>query len=356
MKKLIEPPAVIVLAAGKGTRMKSNRAKVLHSLFYRPMVHHVMETVKPLQPRPTVVVVGHQRQEVEAVLAGFEVSFAIQARQDGTGHAVACARESLADFDGVVMILYGDVPLLEHTELSRMLAHHHAHYALLTIMTTTPADPTGYGRILRDESGQVVRIVEEKDATAEQRLIGEINAGIYCVDKGFLFSALERITADNSQGELYLTDIVEIAIKDELTVATYEHPQPLHALGINSRAELAAAEALLRARRNQSLMQEGVTIFEPATTSVDPRARIEADCVLGAGVQVTGASHLGRGCRLEPGVLVHESIIGKNAQLGAYSVIRSPKIAEHAPIEPLTYLGNPQKNKPPYTSQPNAGS
>src|SRR5581483_2797609 len=201
------PLAVVVLAAGQGTRMKSAHAKVLHCLGGLPLIQHVLRAAEPLGADRIAVVVGHQAQAVEQACAGFDAQFALQAEQRGTGHAVAIAGYAeLGDFDGDVLVLYGDVPLLTTESLRRLIAEHHARDATLSLLTTIVEDPTGYGRIVRDAAGALVGIVEERDATPEQRRIREINPGIYCVRSRFLFPALERLRPDNAQGELYLTD------------------------------------------------------------------------------------------------------------------------------------------------------
>ena len=207
------PLATVILAAGKGTRMKSPKAKVLHEVFFQPMVHHVLRAAERLAPEKAIVIVGHQKEEVEKALAGFGVICVEQAEQNGTGHAVLCAEEMLADFSGNVMILCGDSPLLLSSHLQEMRELHENSDTVLTIITTTLANPANYGRIIADAAGNVLEIVEEKDATEEQRRITEINAGIYCVEKEFLFQALKQITTDNSQGEMYLTDIIAIAVR-----------------------------------------------------------------------------------------------------------------------------------------------
>jgi len=332
------PLAVIILAAGKGTRMKSTRAKVLHEVFYRPMLHHVLDATAPLNPDKTIVVVGHQKAAVEAVLAGYDVTCCEQEEQNGTGHAVLCARPALTGFTGDVMILCGDSPLLQAKHLSDMRDAHRRHGSRLTIMTTSLESPTGYGRIISDDSGAVSAVIEEKDATHQQRAINEINAGIYIGDADFLFDALSRVTTDNSQGEIYLTDIVEIGVGDGLTVEKYEHPHPDHVLGVNSKIELSLAHQEIQRRRNAELMAQGVTMLDPATISIAPTASVGSDCRLTSQITVTGTSTIGSGCTIEPGVCIDNSVIGDAVQIGANSVMRNCTIDNNQCIDPLTRI------------------
>ncbi|MFN2365243.1 MAG: sugar phosphate nucleotidyltransferase, partial [Desulfurivibrionaceae bacterium] len=236
-----EPIKVIVLAAGKGTRMKSDRAKVLHEVFFAPMLHHVVNAIVPLDLLEIVVVTGHQAEIVEKSMAGFAVTFARQEQQLGTADAVAAAKAGLADFKGTVLILCGDTPLVRTKTLRSMLDAHHAARAVLSVMTTKMTDPANYGRIVTDEQGDLLRIVEEKDASVTEKSINEINAGIYCVDSAFLFKGLRNIGSDNRQGEFYLTDLIEIARSEGLAVNRHFCEKSLEVMGINSRVELAEA-------------------------------------------------------------------------------------------------------------------
>lgn len=246
-----KPTSALILAAGLGTRMKSTKAKVLHKVLFEPMIRHVVQTVHSVGFDNVFVVVGHQKEEVMAVLDDFQVSFAVQAEQLGTGHAVLCAEKQLQPIGGTVMILCGDVPLISKDSLQQMLDAHHDTRPALTIMTTELEDPANYGRILRDERGQLQAIIEEKDATAEQRKINEINAGIYCTEAPFLFDALSRVGTDNAQGEIYLTDIVKIAIDMDQKVEIFSGAAAEEVLGINSTVELAAANKYLQEKQKR---------------------------------------------------------------------------------------------------------
>lgn len=238
----------IILAAGKGTRMKSSLAKVLHELGSRPMIHHVLDAVKGSDCDETVVVIGHQGKDVAEVCAGYPARFVEQKEQLGTGHAVLATAEAVAREKGVVLILCGDTPLIRSTTLQAMLDQHLAGNHFLTVMTTCLDDPLNYGRIIKDDTNRVVAIVEEKDASDEQRRINEVNTGIYCVDRDFLFNALREVGTDNAQGEVYLTDIVGMAHAQGRPVDSFRCDDSAEVFGINSRQQLEQAEILLKER------------------------------------------------------------------------------------------------------------
>jgi bifunctional UDP-N-acetylglucosamine pyrophosphorylase/glucosamine-1-phosphate N-acetyltransferase len=248
-----KPISALVLAAGLGTRMKSTKAKVLHEVLSEPMIRHVVQTVNSVGFDNVLVIVGHQKEEVMAVLDDFQVSFVVQEEQRGTGHAVLSAENQLQTIGGTVMILNGDVPLISKDSLKQMRAVHQDRKPVLTIMTTQLDDPTNYGRILRTKQGQVQAIIEEKDASPEQKKINEINAGIYCADVSFLFETLHKVGTDNSQGEIYLTDIVRIAIEMGQRVEIFSGATAEEVLGVNSKVELAAANDYLQKKKNSKL-------------------------------------------------------------------------------------------------------
>lgn len=238
--------AAVILAAGKGTRMKSRKPKVLHSLVGRPLIHYPVQLVRALNADPIVVIVGHEGEKVKETLQGDDLRFVTQEPQLGTGHAVRFAKEVLRNHRGEILILYGDVPLLDVRTLRGLVAHHRTQGVPLTALVGRMADPRGYGRILRDGQGRVVRVVEERDATAEEGAIREVNAGTYCAQPKALFRALETIRKDNAQGEYYLTDVVEILAPEG--VATFEASSSEEFMGINDRADLAAAEKIIQRR------------------------------------------------------------------------------------------------------------
>lgn len=320
--------SIIILAAGKGTRMKSTQAKVLHEVFFAPMVHHVLYATQPLNPDTTVVIVGHQQHIVEKALSSFHVSFVAQKEQLGTGHAVLVASDVFDDSPGTVMILCGDTPLIRSKTLEKMLDYHLNQQRDLTLLTTEMQDPTNYGRIVTKSDGSIKQIVEQKDATSEQLEISEINGGIYCVDKHFLFSALKRVGTDNSQGEIYLTDIVQLAVNEGLSVGKYTVPDSVEVLGVNSRLELSHAQIELQTRRNHMLMAEGVTIYNPESVRISPCSNIQNDTVIEAGVTISDNCQIGKSCFLRQGSIVENSIIGNNVVIGSYSNISGQAISE----------------------------
>jgi bifunctional UDP-N-acetylglucosamine pyrophosphorylase/glucosamine-1-phosphate N-acetyltransferase len=330
--------ATIILAAGKGTRMKSDQAKVLHEVFFEPMIHHVVKAVQPLDADQSIVMVGHQKEAVEQALAGFNLTCVEQKEQNGTGHAVLCAETSLRDFHGTVLILCGDSPLLLTEHLTEMLNVHTSADTVLTIVTTLLENPQNYGRIITDDAGSVLEVIEEKDATDEQRRIKEINAGIYCVEKEFLFKALRQVTTDNSQGEMYLTDIVAIAIRNGFRVEKYEHPVPDHVLGVNSRVELSKANLELQARRNQELMASGISMHNPATIAVAPTSEVSPNCTLTRQVTISGTSVIGSGSVADPGVFINNATIGDNVLIGANSVLCDCHVPDNSSIPPLSRI------------------
>lgn len=328
--------SIIILGAGKGTRMKSNQAKVLHEIFYAPMIHHVIKAVKPLNALQKVVIVGHQREKVLQALAGFNVEFVVQEQQLGTGHAVLCAENNIDDRCETVMILCGDTPLVRSESLAAMVQHHNETNAALTVMTTILEDSTNYGRIICDASGKIRAIVEEKDATDAQKNIKEINAGIYCVQKSLLFNALKRIDTNNSQGEAYLTDILSLAVDDSFHVEKFINSKKEDILGVNSRIEMARAHKELQLRRNRELMTQGISMMDPDSISIDNLASINNDTIIHSGVHISGNTEIGTGCILENGVILNNCLIGKDSQIGAYSYLDSLTIKEGTILGPYT--------------------
>ena len=339
--------SAVILAAGKGTRMKSDKAKVLHELFFKPMLHHVLDTVSATDVAHLAIIIGHQRERVLASLQDAPVPYnftpVVQEEQLGTGHAVLCAESACHSAD-LVMILCGDTPLIRPETLQSMIAQHQESKARLTLMTTILDDPFGYGRIISDAEGSVLEIVEQKDATAEQQAIQEINAGIYLVDREFLFSSLQQVGTDNSQGEVYLTDIVSIATQQGKRVEKFVHRPAIDVLGVNSRVELAQAHNELQIRHNQKIMLSGVSMYGPESILIAPDCQIGQDVVLHAGVQITGASVIGKEAEIASGALLHNCQVGDGAVIGAHAVLKNCRIAKGEQVPPLTRLFSPEKN------------
>ncbi|WPD22609.1 MAG: NTP transferase domain-containing protein [Candidatus Electrothrix scaldis] len=330
--------SAVILAAGKGTRMKSDQAKVLHELFFKSMLHHVLDAVAATDVGELAVIVGHQREKVLTSLeeAGYQFSPVVQEEQLGTGHAVLCAESACATAD-LVMILCGDTPLIRPETLQTMIDRHQENGAVVTLMTTVLAEPFGYGRILTDAEGGVFAIVEQKDATEEQRAIQEINAGIYLVDREFLFSALRQVGTDNSQGEVYLTDIVSIATRQGHRVEKFVHTPAIDVLGVNSRVELAQAHRELQLRHNRQVMLSGVTLYGPETILLAPDCQIGKDAVLHAGVTIIGKSKVGSKVQIASGVVLHDCQIGDGAIIGANSVLENCVVSQGEKVPALTF-------------------
>jgi len=326
----MRPIAVVLLAAGKGTRMKSETAKVLHEICGRPMIAYPVELAKKLKPKKTVVIVGHQAKQVKQTIGDHfpkaKVDFALQKTQDGTGHAVLQAKRALKGFDGDVLILSGDVPLIRAEMLREFVLIHRRSGADLSLLTTMMDDPTGYGRCMVDDHSNLLGIVEEKDANEEQRAITEINTGIYLVDAGLLWQALNEIGKDNAQGEMYLTDIVHIAAAQNKLVRAVLTSAADEVMGVNSRVELAEAAEIIRFRLLGQLMVDGVTIIDPATAYLDYGVKVGRDSLLEPCVMLAGKTKVGEGCRIGMGCRLENVTLGKNVTLSPYTVLSNKRI------------------------------
>lgn len=317
--------------------MKSDLPKVLHSLMGRSLVGHVLATAEPLVATRVIVVVGHKADDVTAHLTDQAptAEIVLQAEQNGTGHAVKLALP--ADVSGTVVILNGDVPLLATQTLQDLVEAHEKAGAAATVLAAEVPDPRGLGRIVRDTRGNLASIVEERDADADQRVIREINAGIYAFDAGSLRAALGRLTTHNDQGEEYLTDVFGLLAGDGATVAVHIAEDAIETLGCNDRAELAALRALLRDRINLRLMRDGVTIIDPATTWIDVTAKVERDTVIEPNTHLRGATDIGPGAVVGPDVTLIDTVVGAGAQVvRAHAVLA--EIGENASVGPYAYL------------------
>jgi len=333
--------SALILAAGKGTRMKSAHAKVMHEVFFKPMIHHVLDALTPLNIHQTVVVTGHQAEKVEQACAGYDVIFARQYEQLGTGHAVLAAESALSSGDtDVVLILCGDTPLIRSATLQAMLTEHLSGTHKLTVMTTVVDDPTNYGRIILSNSGHVQAIVEEKDASSEQKKINEINAGIYCVDKNFLFTALQGVGTDNKQGEVYLTDIIAIAHSAGQQVQRFCCRQAEETLGVNSRYELSLAHATLQRRYLRQLMDQGVTCILPATISISGEVTIGRDTIIYPNVSISGNTSIGVNCRVAPFSCLVDCQLGDNVSIGEFSYLNGITLAGNDSINPHSSMND----------------
>ncbi len=334
------PLAAIVLAAGKGTRMKSRRAKVLHEIGGRPLAWYPVKRAIEAGADPVVVVVGHQADAVQAALAaalpGAPLRFAVQEAQRGTAHAVLAARSALRGWKGPVAILSGDTPLLEAQTLRRVVAARARARAPLAFATMRLEAPRGYGRVVRDAAGRPARIAEEKDATEAERAIDEVNAGLYCADAAFLWKALARVGSANAQGEFYLTDLVAMAARRDGAVAV--PVDPAEASGVNDREELARAARVLLRRRASALMRAGVTIEDPDRFDCDEGVEIGPDVVVEPGVRLLGRTRVGAGCRLGAGAILNHAVLADDVTVRPYTVVDESTVATGAILGPFSRL------------------
>jgi len=326
----------VVLAAGQGTRMKSKLYKVLHPVCGKPMVQHVTDTLAAMQVDDVVVVVGHGAEAVRATL-GDRVAYALQSEQLGTAHAVQQAVPHLLDKEGTTFILYGDVPLLSEETLRALLVYHEEQNAAATVLTADMADPTGYGRIIRNEAGEVLRIVEHKDATDEQRAIREINTGIYCFDNKKLITALSQVKNDNVQGEYYVTDCIGILRDAGEKVVAYIAKDPDETMGVNDRVQLAQAESYMRRRINERHMRNGVTIQDPASTYIEADVVIGPDTYILPGTHLRGKTVVGADCTLGPQTDLRDMTIADRVTI-SYSVLVESTVGENVTVGPFAYV------------------
>jgi bifunctional UDP-N-acetylglucosamine pyrophosphorylase/glucosamine-1-phosphate N-acetyltransferase len=333
------PAAVVVLAAGEGTRMKSATPKVLHSLCGRSMVGHVVAASRALEPEHLIVVVGHGRDRVTAHLAEADpgVRTVVQAEQNGTGHAVRMVLEQVGELPGTVVVNYGDTPLLTTETLGGLIEAHASAGNAVTVLTAEVPDPTGYGRIVRDADGRVSAIVEQKEATAEQRSIAEINSGVYAFDGKLLSEAIGRLSTDNSQGEEYLTDVLGILRDDGHHVGALVAPDHREILGVNDRVQLAEARRIFNDRLLGAWMRAGVTIVDPATTWLDVQVTLEADALILPNTQLQGATSVARDAQVGPNCTLTDTAVGAGATVSNATCLGA-EIGPDATVGPYTYL------------------
>ena len=331
---------IIVLAAGKGTRMKSARPKVLHRVGGRPMIEHVLDRARELGAATKVLVIGHLANELKhALLSHADLTFVVQEPQLGTAHALLTAESALRSRSGTVVLLSGDVPLLAQSTLKNLIDTHRQTRAAMTILTAIVDDPHGYGRIVR--SGEkIARIVEERDATSAEREIREINSGIYAFELEGLFEAVRTIASENAQGEYYLPDLVSIYRQRGKEVETVIVDRPHEILGVNSRAELTLMNHILKNEKNTALMAAGVTIEDPATTYIDPDVEIGADTIIHPGVSIEGKTVIGPGCEIHSGARIIGSQLGNRVTVLNHCVIAHSVIDDEASIGPFAHLRN----------------
>ncbi|MDX2852647.1 bifunctional UDP-N-acetylglucosamine diphosphorylase/glucosamine-1-phosphate N-acetyltransferase GlmU [Actinacidiphila glaucinigra] len=333
------PAAVIVLAAGEGTRMKSATPKVLHAISGRSLVGHVVAAARALEPEHLLVVVGHAREQVTAHLAGADaaVRTAVQYEQNGTGHAVRAGLAELPELTGTVVITAGDTPLLTPDTLRALVEAHTADGNAVTVLTAEVPDPTGYGRIVRGADGSVLAIVEQKDATDEQRALREINSGVFAFDARLLAEALAKVTTDNAQGEEYLTDTLGILREAGHRVGASVAEDHREIAGINNRVQLAEARRILNDRLLRRAMLEGATIMDPASTWVDVTVEFEPDTLVLPNTQLYGATRIASGAEVGPNCTLTDTLVGPGATV-SNTVAVEAEIGEAATVGPYAYL------------------
>jgi bifunctional UDP-N-acetylglucosamine pyrophosphorylase / glucosamine-1-phosphate N-acetyltransferase len=329
---------VVILAAGLGTRMRSKRAKVLHRAGGMVLVEHVVQAARSVaSPANIVVVTGHQADAVEALLTPTGVQFARQIEQKGTGHAVQCAKGKLSK-SGLLIVLYGDTPLLSATTIKQLRDAQTGSSAAATLITTTLDDPTGYGRVIVDESGDVSAIVEHKAAKPEQLAVRLINSGIYCFRADLLWKYLGEVKPDNPANEFYLTDMAEILNHHGHRVQQLHVPDPSELLGINTRVELADADRILRARKTQELMLSGVTIERPETVTIDTQVRVGADTIIEPFVRLQGSTTIGEDCHVGQGAVLDSAALADRVVIAPYTLISDSRIDPGAQVGPFSRL------------------
>lgn len=330
---------VVILAAGKGTRMKSAVPKVLHRAAGLPLIDHVLRAADSISPTSTVVIVGHEADQIRAALGQRPgLSFAVQSPQLGTGHALLQAEPALRGASGTVLLLSGDVPLLTAGTLQALTAAHTRSQAAATVLTAVVPAPDGYGRIVRGADGRIAAIVEHKDAAAAEREIREINSGVYAFDLAPLFGALREIGSSNAQGEYYLPDLVRIYRERGLAVETVALDDPREIMGVNSRKELADVSHIVRAAHLEALMAAGVTILDPATTYVEPDVTVGADTVIHPGVYLEGRTRIGARCEIHSGVRIVNTTVDDDVLINNFCVLLDSHVSRGAKLGPFAHI------------------
>ncbi len=334
------PFAIVIMAAGKGTRLKSKRAKVLHEIAGKPLLAHVISAALQVAPAHDIyVILGHQEDKVRAAVKATGVQFVLQAEQRGTGHAIMCVREHVQDYQNL-LVLSGDVPLLRPETITRVRDFHAAKKAAMTILTAEPSDPAGYGRVIRVSAGseRVKAIVEQKALTKSQQKAREINSGIYAFATKPLFAHIDRLTTNNAHHEFYLTDMAALLVRAKANVVALKANDPGEVLGANTLAELAALDASLRARKCDDLMKAGVSIYRPDTCVIDPEVEIGADTIVEPFVQILGKTRIGSDCRIRSFSIISDSQIADNVLVRPGCVIDRSQIAAGAVLGPYSHL------------------
>ncbi|PYT29361.1 MAG: bifunctional N-acetylglucosamine-1-phosphate uridyltransferase/glucosamine-1-phosphate acetyltransferase, partial [Acidobacteria bacterium] len=330
---------VVILAAGLGTRMKSRRAKVLHQAGGKTLIEHTVDTALSLaSPERVFVVVGHQADEVRTAVEARGVRFIQQTEQKGTGHALMAGRESLESLGGLLVVYYGDCPQIPAALLQSLVKHQSHSDAAATLVAAELDDPTGYGRVIRDTSGHVLAVVEQKAGTPQQLAIREGNVGIYCFRADLFWKHVGELQPNNPAREYYLTDMVEILIRAGHKIDAYPAENPSELLGINNRVELAAADRRFRERKVREMMLAGVTIEKPETVSIDDAVSIGIDTVIEPFAQILGNTKIGEGCRIGACSIVRDSELADGVRVGAFTIIGTSRVGAGVTVGPYARL------------------
>ena len=332
--------AVVIMAAGKGTRLKSRRPKVLHEVGGKPLLGHVIGAASHIvAPADIYVIVGHQAERVREAVSATGVHFIEQTEQRGTGHAIQCARKSIADYDDV-LVLSGDVPLIRPETIEKVIKFHLANHAAMTILTAEPDDPTGYGRVLprSADSPEVESIIEQNALSLEQKSLSQINSGMYAFKTGPLLAHLDKITADNAHGELYLTDMARLLRDAGQRVVSVQAAEAVEVLGTNTIAEVVALDAALRVQAAKRLMAAGVTIFRPDTCVIDADVEVQADTIIEPFVQLLGSTRIGANCHIRSYTVVENCTLGDRVLLRQSCILSDSVVADGAKIGPFAHL------------------
>jgi bifunctional UDP-N-acetylglucosamine pyrophosphorylase/glucosamine-1-phosphate N-acetyltransferase len=332
--------AIVIMAAGKGTRLKSRRPKVLHQIGGRALVEHVIAAAaQVVEPKDIYVVIGHEAEAVRAALRHTGVRFVVQSEQRGTGHAIQTVNPEVEEYENLI-VLSGDAPMIRTETILRLRDFHLEQQAAMTVLTTRPADPTGYGRVIRKAAGkpELIAIVEQKALKPEQLSAPEINSGIYAFRAEPLFKHIGELSTDNAHGEYYLTDMAALLVKAKERVVALETADVHEVLGANTIAEMMELDAEMRMRKAQALMAEGVTIFRPETSVIDSTVTVGADTIVEPFVQLLGRTKIGSGCRIRSYSVIEDSTIGDEVLVRNGSVISTAQVAKGALIGPYAHL------------------
>jgi bifunctional UDP-N-acetylglucosamine pyrophosphorylase/glucosamine-1-phosphate N-acetyltransferase len=332
--------AIVIMAAGKGTRLKSRRPKVLHQIGGRALVEHVIAAAaQVVEPKDIYVIIGHEAEAVRAAIQHTGVRFVVQAEQRGTGHAIQTVKPEVEGYDNLI-VLSGDAPMIRTETILRLRDVHLEEQAAMTVLTTRPADPTGYGRVIRKAPGkpEVIAIVEQKALKPEQMAAPEINAGIYAFRTEQLFQHIGQLSTDNAHGEYYLTDMAAMLVKAKQRVVALETDDVHEVLGANTIEEMMELDAEMRMRKARSLMKDGVTIYRPETSVIDSTVKVGADTIVEPFVQLLGRTVVGSGCRIRSYSVIEDSTIGDDVTVRNGSVITASLIASNALIGPYSHV------------------